>query len=91
MAEKLALTREEYKKIRNEEQLKESEKEQTVKQPEARSIPIWLRLVILLVLTIICLSAGAVVGYSGLGHGSAIDVFKESTWGHIYDLIEKNN
>lgn len=89
MAEKVALSREEYKKIRFDEQLKESEKEHTTKQPEARTIPIWLRLVILLVLLIICLSAGAIVGYSGLGHGSAIDVFKESTWAHIYDLIEK--
>ncbi len=90
MAEKVALSREEYKKLRLEEQLKAaSEKEPSAEKFEARTIPILLRFVIMLALIFICLSAGALIGYSGLGHGSAIDVFKESTWTHIYDLIEK--
>lgn len=89
MADKVALTREDYKKIRFDEKLKASEKEQTAQKPEARTVPIWLRFVIFLLLIFMFFSAGTVIGYNGLGHGSAMDVFKSSTWTHIYDLIEK--
>lgn len=51
--------------------------------------PLWLRFVIFIALVIICLTAGALFGYSDLGGGRAADVFKESTWTHIYDLVEK--
>jgi hypothetical protein len=32
---------------------------------------------------------GAVVGYGMLGGGEIAEVFKESTWTHILDLVEK--
>ncbi|MED3842963.1 DNA-directed RNA polymerase subunit beta [Geobacillus stearothermophilus] len=54
-----------------------------------RLIPIWLRLVIVTVLMAICLAAGAVVGYSAIGDGAWIDVFRPSTWQHILDFVEK--
>ncbi|MBB6283128.1 MULTISPECIES: DNA-directed RNA polymerase subunit beta [Geobacillus] len=54
-----------------------------------RLIPIWLRLVIVTVLMAICLAAGAVVGYSAIGDGRWLDVFRPSTWQHIIDVVEK--
>lgn len=52
-----------------------------------RLIPIWLRLVILLVLVILAAIVGAMIGYSVIGDGSAVDVFKKDTWRHIFDII----
>lgn len=51
--------------------------------------PLWLRFVIFIAMVIISAAAGAVAGYSDLGGGRASDVFKGSTWIHIYDLVEK--
>ncbi|MED4833414.1 DNA-directed RNA polymerase subunit beta, partial [Geobacillus stearothermophilus] len=53
-----------------------------------RLIPIWLRLVIVTVLMAICLAAGAVVGYSAIGDGAWLDVFRPSTGQHILDFVE---
>ncbi|MGG3791705.1 DNA-directed RNA polymerase subunit beta [Geobacillus thermodenitrificans] len=55
----------------------------------ARLISISLRLVIVIVLMAICLATGAVVGYSALGDGEWLDVFRLSTWQHIFDVVEK--
>lgn len=86
MMEKQALTREEYKKLKLAEQKRAGEPAKPVR---ARRIPVWLRFVILVVLVIICSIAGAIVGYSGIGGGKAVDALKPSTWTHIYDLVEK--
>jgi hypothetical protein len=85
MAEKLALTREEFKK------LKEAEETEAVAKPvqKTRAIPIYLRFVILFVLIIVFATAGALVGYSGVGHGKPSDLLKGSAFFHIYDLVEK--
>ncbi|MGG1557865.1 DNA-directed RNA polymerase subunit beta [Geobacillus thermoleovorans] len=54
-----------------------------------RLIPIWLRLIIVIVLMATSLAAGAVVGYSAIGDGKPLDVFRPSTWKHIIDIVEK--
>jgi hypothetical protein len=54
-----------------------------------RLIPIWLRLILLVALIFISTTVGAVVGYGMLGNGKPADVFKESTWTHIRDLVDK--
>lgn len=59
------------------------------KRVRIRLIPIWLRLVLLVILMCVSLMAGAVVGFSVLGDGKAADVFKPSTWVHIRDLVNK--
>lgn len=91
MTEKQALTREEYKKLKlAEEKLEAAEHlKGTIKPAHAGLISMWLRFVIFIALIIICVTAGALVGYSGIGGGKSIDVFKGSTWSHIYDLVEK--
>ncbi|MED3623894.1 DNA-directed RNA polymerase subunit beta [Neobacillus thermocopriae] len=56
-----------------------------------RLLPIWLRLVLLVVFTVISLMAGAAVGYGVIGDGKVTDVFKTSTWTHIIDLVNKDD
>lgn len=79
-----AKTREEHKKLNSEEQ-----KPTKQIRVRVRLIPIWLRLVLLIVLIFISVTAGALIGYGSLGGGKAIDVFKLSTWTHIRDFIDK--
>ena len=81
MAEKLAQTRGEFKKLKSEAVAK------PVQQKQA--IPIYLRFVILFVLIIVFATAGALVGYSGVGHGKPSEFLKGSAFSHIYDLVEK--
>ncbi|MBL4955119.1 DNA-directed RNA polymerase subunit beta [Neobacillus sp. OS1-32] len=89
-------TREEFKKEKS--QVKQNRDKQTNnaeiselpnKRIRIRLIPIWLRLILLIVFMFVSIVAGAVVGYSVLGGGKAADVFKESTWTHIIDLVNK--
>jgi hypothetical protein len=54
-----------------------------------RLIPIWLRIVLLVVFTGVFMLAGAAIGYGVLGNGNAGDVLKGSTWTHIIELVEK--
>jgi hypothetical protein len=83
LTEKLALTRAEYKKRKQSGEPEQAESLQT------RAIPIWLRFVIFIILMFVVATAGALVGYSGLGHGRAADVFTGKAFAHIYDLIAK--
>ncbi|MEH7545910.1 MULTISPECIES: DNA-directed RNA polymerase subunit beta [Bacillaceae] len=90
-------TREEHKKAKQEvlQSTKVVEKTDSAPAPQAnkrvriRLIPIWLRLVLLVVSVFICVTAGAAVGYGMLGGGDVGDVFKGSTWTHIMDLVDK--
>lgn len=63
--------------------------EYSKKRIRIRLVPIWLRIVLLVVFTGVFLLAGAAIGYGVLGNGSAGDVLKGSTWTHIIDLVEK--
>ncbi|PLS07996.1 DNA-directed RNA polymerase subunit beta [Neobacillus cucumis] len=87
-----ASSREEYKKAKQEALQNNKDAapvSQDTKRVRIRLIPIWLRLVLLLVSIVICVIAGATVGYGALGGGNVGDVFKESTWTHIIDLVDK--
>lgn len=54
-----------------------------------RLIPLWLRIIIVLVLVFICTMAGLMVGYGLIGGGEPGDALKWSTWQHILDLVNK--
>ncbi|MDF2536431.1 MAG: hydroxymyristoyl-ACP dehydratase [Bacillales bacterium] len=54
-----------------------------------RLIPIWLRLVIIVVVSVIAAFVGAYFGYVILGDGKSSEVFSQSTWQHIFDLVNK--
>lgn len=64
-------------------------KEQAKKRIRVRLIPIWMRIVIVLLLVVFSLTVGTIVGYSVIGTGKPIDALKQSTWTHIIDLINK--
>lgn len=95
-------TREQYKKtkvdaleqVRGENSaVKEKEKAKAVPRQNERIrirlLPIWLRLLLLAVFTVVSLVAGAAVGYGVIGDGKPSEVLKESTWTHIRDLVQK--
>lgn len=52
-----------------------------------RLIPIWLRIIIVLVLLVLAIVLGTMFGYAGIGEGQASDVFKKETWQHIFDIM----
>ncbi|WP_233194234.1 DNA-directed RNA polymerase subunit beta [Sporosarcina sp. P21c] len=54
---------------------------------QVRMIPIWLRLLLILLLMVLAAIAGTMVGFSVIGDGSAGDVFKKETWQHIFDIM----
>ncbi|MDF2556864.1 MAG: DNA-directed polymerase subunit beta [Bacillales bacterium] len=54
-----------------------------------RLIPVWLRLVIISVVSVVAGLIGAYFGYVVLGDGKASEVFSPSTWHHIFDLVNK--
>ena len=96
-------SREEYKKAKGDEQKgpatqKTSKVQNAQKAQKAevltnririRLIPIWLRIVLLVIFTGVFMVTGAAVGYGVLGNGHPGDVLKGSTWTHIIDLVEK--
>jgi DNA-directed RNA polymerase subunit beta len=59
------------------------------KRIRIRLIPIWLRILLLVIFTGVFMVAGAALGYGVLGNGDPGDVLKGSTWTHIIDLVEK--
>ncbi|GAB0168968.1 DNA-directed RNA polymerase subunit beta [Lysinibacillus sp. CTST325] len=58
-----------------------------VRWVQIRLIPIWLRVVLIIILVVIAAVVGAMFGYSVIGQGKAMDVFKPETWQHIFDIM----
>ena len=54
---------------------------------QIRILPIWLRVILVLLLLAGAAYLGALVGYSSIGDGDSSDVFKKETWVHIMDII----
>jgi hypothetical protein len=55
---------------------------------QIRLLPIWLRIILVLLLLTGAAMFGAMIGYSSLGDGNPGDVFKKETWTHILDIID---
>ncbi|PLR85086.1 DNA-directed RNA polymerase subunit beta [Bacillus canaveralius] len=89
----MSLNKNNQEPAQNREQVKKDKKKQqekarnTNERVRTRLIPIWLRVIVVILLIFVCLVAGAMIGYGVIGNGKATDVFKESTWTHIADLI----
>lgn len=77
-----AITREQVKKEKKQTREKK-------KRIRVRLIPIWLRIIIVLVLFAASITLGAMFGYGVMGSGKAKDVFEKSTWTHIMDLVNR--
>ncbi|ASS94793.1 MULTISPECIES: DNA-directed RNA polymerase subunit beta [Peribacillus] len=71
-----------------EEEIKEVETKPN-RRIKVRLLPIWLRLLIVIGLIFIAVLSGALLGYSVIGGGNAMDVFQKSTWTHIIDIVNK--
>ncbi|MBY6272684.1 MAG: DNA-directed RNA polymerase subunit beta [Bacillaceae bacterium] len=83
-AQKATLSRSEKREARR-------EKREKKKKIRIRLFPIWLRILIVLFLIVVCFFIGAMIGYGVIGDGNPFDVFKKSTWTHIYDIVNKES
>lgn len=72
------------KKRRIQEPTTEEQKRRWVR---IRLLPIWLRIILVLLLFIIVTAIGLVFGYSVIGEGQSGDALKWSTWKHILDIM----
>lgn len=70
---------------------KEKRSDKTIDKPirwyNLRLIPIWLRILLVLLLLIIATVSGLMIGFGVIGDGDASDVLKWETWQHILDII----
>lgn len=53
-----------------------------------RLIPIWLRVVILLLLWFLITIIGLMIGFGVLGDGNPLDVLDWDTWQHIFNIMD---
>ena len=74
--------------IKNQKQEKKAKREPSAsKRIRIRLIPIWLRVLLVIVFTAVSLAAGVMVGYGVIGDGNPKDALKKSTWTHIVDIV----
>lgn len=69
--------------------VKKDVSEKKARKPRRRIFPIWLRIIVVLMLSALALIIGAIIGYGVLGDGSPLDVLKIETWQHIIDIVKK--
>ena len=61
--------------------------ERTIRWVQLRLIPIWLRVILVVILWLVVAAVGLTVGYSLIGDGQADDALKWSTWQHLLDIM----
>ncbi|MDQ0352694.1 hypothetical protein J2R98_002545 [Alkalibacillus filiformis] len=67
----------------------ERKKEKKQKKGRIRYIPVWLRFVLAIVLSIAALAIGMMVGYGVIGEGDEpSSVLDRSLWENLYDYIK---
>ncbi|MRH43945.1 DNA-directed RNA polymerase subunit beta [Aquibacillus halophilus] len=66
---------------------KRREEKRKNKVPIRRLIPIWLKVIIVLVLSFAALIAGLMVGYGILGDGNPTEALNFETWKHIVEIV----
>jgi DNA-directed RNA polymerase subunit beta len=75
--------------VKAEKKVKQKEEAKPRRWVRVRMLPIWLRIVLVIVLLAASLAFGAMVGYGVIGDGNPADVFKKETWQHIIDIVVK--
>ena len=71
--------------------LKAEKKEVTPKKTfwvQIRIIPIWLRIILVILLFAGAMALGLTIGYGYMGDGDPADALKKETWIHILDIIK---
>ena len=61
--------------------------EKSIRWVRLRLIPIWLRVVLVVILWMAVATVGLTVGYGIIGDGQASDALKWSTWQHLLDIM----
>ncbi|MCP3027597.1 DNA-directed RNA polymerase subunit beta [Halobacillus sp. A5] len=84
----------EEKNVKKEQHRKPQQKKKDKKPKEKRAanarrrvLPIWLRILIVLVLSVLALAIGLMIGYGVLGDGDPLDALSWSTWQQIIDIV----
>ncbi|GEM_PF-4161473 len=62
---------------------------QAAKKARVRIFPVWLRLIIVCILSVAALMAGLMIGYGVIGNGTPTDALKVETWQHVIDIVVK--
>lgn len=84
------ISREEVKKAKKSKKEQENNEESRQKvSVRVRLLPIWARVLLVLILMVVSTIAGLIVGYGVIGSGEPKDALEKTTWQHIIDLVEK--
>ena len=74
--------------VKKRRSIKEEPKtDQPIRWVQLRLIPIWLRIILVVILWVVIAAVGLNVGYSLIGDGQAKDALKWSTWQHLLDIM----
>ncbi|GAB2551817.1 DNA-directed RNA polymerase subunit beta [Gracilibacillus alcaliphilus] len=89
------MTKEKQAESRQTNKEKQAKQEQSNKRSRPkkyvrRIIPVWAKLLIIIILSFFALAIGLMIGFSALGDGSPLDVLKLETWEHIVDFVRVN-
>ncbi|QSS99818.1 DNA-directed RNA polymerase subunit beta [Pontibacillus sp. ALD_SL1] len=68
---------------------KQDKEKKSEKRYRRRIFPIWLRIIVVLVISAAALVGGAMIGYGVIGDGTPTNVLKLETWEHIIDIVTK--
>lgn len=68
---------------------KQKQQDEKPKKQRRRILPIWLRIIIVLLVSTVALVAGLMIGYGVIGDGNPSDALKIETWRHIIDIVTK--
>lgn len=68
-------------------EVSEPNTDQPTRWVRLRLIPIWLRIIVVILIFGIATMAGLIVGYSIIGDGATSDVLKGDTWQHLLNII----
>ena len=71
--------------------LKAEKKETTTRKifwVQIRIIPIWLRIILVLLLFSAACAVGLIIGFAYMGDGNPADALKKETWIHIINIIK---
>lgn len=55
---------------------------------QLRMLPIWSRVLLVIILLVIVAFIGLRIGYGVIGDGDPADILKKETWTHIVDIVK---
>lgn len=73
---------------RRERQLNADDGNKPTRWVQIRMVPIWLRILIVMVLLLAAVMVGVTIGYSSIGGGDSADALKWSTWQNLLKIIK---